>query len=56
MSWLTLVLFVVCLIFAGLTVTFYGALLVALDERDRWYQPLTPVEFEYLDGEVGDGE
>ena len=28
------------------------ALTIALDERERWYQPIKPVEFEYLDGEV----
>ena len=52
-SWLLLAL---CLALAIITGLFYGAMLIAIDERETWFQPLRPVEFEYLDGEVDDGE
>lgn len=30
------------------------ALKKTINEREAWYQPLEPVEFEYLDAEIAD--
>ena len=43
------VLFLGLLVFACLT---FVALQIAVEERERWFVPLKPVEFEYLDADV----
>ena len=37
-------------------VLMYHALCITINEREMWYEPLEPVEFEILDGEVYDDE
>jgi len=37
-------------------VILYRALNLCIEERETWYQPLTPVEFDFLDAEVKDDE
>lgn len=43
------VLMLICL-----TVVLYEALTITVEERERWYEPIKPIEFEILDGEVSD--
>ena len=54
MTILSWVLLGVCVMLVCFSVLMFHALTISLEERDRWYTPLKPVTFDYLDAEVDD--
>jgi hypothetical protein len=54
MNVITLVLLGVIVFLSVCSVILYRALNLCIEERETWYQPLTPVEFD--DAEVEDDE
>ena len=45
-----------CVLLICVVIVLYDALTISVAERERWYEPIKPVEFEILDGEVFDDE
>ena len=43
-----------CLLLVCVVVLLHDALTISVAERERWYEPIKPVEFEYLHGEDDD--
>lgn len=56
MNILTWVLGCFCALLICAVIVLYDALTISVEERERWYEPLTPVEFEFLEGEVFDDD
>jgi hypothetical protein len=56
MKVIALVLLGVSVFLLVCVVVLYQALNLCIEERETWYQPLTPVEFDFLDAEVEDDE
>lgn len=56
MKIITLVLLGVIVLLSICAMVLYRALNLCIEERETWYQPLTPVEFDFLDAEVEDDE
>lgn len=54
MTILSWILLGVCVMLVCFLVLMCHALTISLEERDRWYTPLEPVTFDYLDAEVDD--
>ena len=43
-----------CLLLVCAVIVLYDALTISVAERERWYEPIKPVEFEYLNREEDD--
>lgn len=43
-----------CLLLICVVVLLYDALTISVEERERWYEPIKPVEFEILNREEDD--